>query len=481
MVVGRNVVGLDFQGLAGLGDGVVELPSLGQGEAEIVMGGGEVGLDLQGLAELEDGFVDLSLAGQGDSEVVMGHGVAGLEFEHLEVQGDGLVDLALAGQHKAEVVEGLDVAGVDFQHLAVLIDGRIDLPLGGQDNSQIAMGDDVPRRAGQGVGPQLLAVLPIGGLVPGIGQERREQERATGGGEPAERRPMARKPVQAPAQAPDHGDGEADVRQVGVAIGPGMRSDLHEADGGHEGAEKPEPADDERGLPAARQERGQGNAGQEEQRAADLPRRVAFRLRIKGRQPAGPEELAKIDAIGNRGIGDPRGKGDVLQGRDVAGLAEDGRHATRGARERTAAPFPAGGQPGRLAGRAFPRSPLPAPRSPPLPPAQRPVVQEQEQKGECHQRGLCQEAQGEQPRHRQIAGERQRAADISDIGGDGRDEKQPAQGALPFAHPGHRFGPQRMDGKDQRHQALDHRLPVIRRRARKRTTAVAACRRTLVR
>ena len=122
------------------------------------------------------------------------------------------------------------------------------------------------------------------------------------------------RPVPGPMQTPDDGNGEADVRQVGVAIGPGVFSDLHQADGGHERAEKPEPADKQGGLPAARQEGGQGDGSQEEQPAADLPRRVVFRLRIKSRQPAGPKELAKIDAVGNRGVGDPRGKGDVIQG-----------------------------------------------------------------------------------------------------------------------------------------------------------------------
>ena len=63
--MGLRVVGLDFQGLAVMGDGLVDLSAAGQGDAEVVVGLGVVGLDFQGLAVLGDGLVDLSAAGQG--------------------------------------------------------------------------------------------------------------------------------------------------------------------------------------------------------------------------------------------------------------------------------------------------------------------------------------------------------------------------------------------------------------------------------
>ena len=65
VVVGLHVVGLDFQGLPVMGDGLVDLPAAGQGVAEVVVGLGVVGLDFQGLPVMGDGLVDLSAAGQG--------------------------------------------------------------------------------------------------------------------------------------------------------------------------------------------------------------------------------------------------------------------------------------------------------------------------------------------------------------------------------------------------------------------------------
>ena len=59
---------------------------------------GKVGVDFQGLLVMGDGLVDLSAAGQGHAEVVMGFRVVGLDFQGLLVMGDGLVDLLTAGQ-----------------------------------------------------------------------------------------------------------------------------------------------------------------------------------------------------------------------------------------------------------------------------------------------------------------------------------------------------------------------------------------------
>ena len=58
------------------------------------MGLGVVGLDFQGLLVLGDGLVEPSAAGQGNAEVVVGLGVVGVDFQRLLVIGDGLVDLS---------------------------------------------------------------------------------------------------------------------------------------------------------------------------------------------------------------------------------------------------------------------------------------------------------------------------------------------------------------------------------------------------
>ena len=64
--MGFRVVGLDFQGLPVMGDGLVDLSAAGQHNAQVVVGLREVGLDFQGLAVMGDGLVDLSATGQGE-------------------------------------------------------------------------------------------------------------------------------------------------------------------------------------------------------------------------------------------------------------------------------------------------------------------------------------------------------------------------------------------------------------------------------
>ena len=61
--MGIREIGLDFQHLTILDNGLVEPPAIGQGVAEVVVGHRVVGLDLQGLLVLGDGLVDSSPAG----------------------------------------------------------------------------------------------------------------------------------------------------------------------------------------------------------------------------------------------------------------------------------------------------------------------------------------------------------------------------------------------------------------------------------
>ena len=68
--VGRQAVGLDFQGLPVMDDGLVELSAAGQGDAEVIVGLGVVGLDFQCLPVLGDRLVELSAAGQGDPRLL---------------------------------------------------------------------------------------------------------------------------------------------------------------------------------------------------------------------------------------------------------------------------------------------------------------------------------------------------------------------------------------------------------------------------
>ena len=68
------IVGLEPEGFAVLGDRLIELPLVVQGDAEVVVGIGEVGLEAQRLAVLGDRLVQLPLVAQGVAEVVVGLG-----------------------------------------------------------------------------------------------------------------------------------------------------------------------------------------------------------------------------------------------------------------------------------------------------------------------------------------------------------------------------------------------------------------------
>ena len=48
---------------------------------------------------------------------------------------------------------------------------------------------------------------------------------------------------------------------------------------------------------------------------------------------------------------------------------------------------------------------------------------------------------------------------IARIRAEGKHEEQPAQNVLSFGHPGHRFGPQRMDGEDDGHEGTGPEIP----------------------
>ena len=77
--MGLGVVGLEPDGVAVFGDGLVHLPLARQGDAEVVVGLGEVGLEPDRGAVFGDGLVQLPLARQGDAEVGVGLGEVGLE------------------------------------------------------------------------------------------------------------------------------------------------------------------------------------------------------------------------------------------------------------------------------------------------------------------------------------------------------------------------------------------------------------------
>ena len=119
---------------------------------------------------------------------------------------------------------------------------------------------------------------------------------------------------------------------------------------------------------------------------------------------------------------------------------------------RTRSPAPQAGSSPPPAGPPSSGGRPPASQARPLKTPQRPVVQKQQHEGQRHQHRLGHQPQGKKRRHPKITEQRKGPPHIADVGPEREHEKQPAEHVLPLGHPGHRFGPQGMDGKHGRHE-----------------------------
>ncbi len=157
---------------------------------------------------------------------------------------------------------------------------------------------------------------------------------------------------------------------------------------------------------------------------------------IQHGQPRRVEELSQIGDAGHQGVANSRAKRQALKGDNCdLLLCPVGCHAGE-CRQR---------QPRQLFHeQPCACSPLPALRSPP----QRPVVQQQQDKGQGHQHRLGRQAQGKEGRHQQVTEQRKTPPRISHIGSQRQHEEKSAEHVLPLADPGHRFDVQRMHRED---------------------------------
>ncbi len=90
--------------VAVFGDRLLQLPLVGQGVTEVVVGHGVVGPEPDRRAELGDRLLELPLVGQGDAEMEMGLGKLGLDPDRRAEFGDRLLQLALGVQIDAAAV-----------------------------------------------------------------------------------------------------------------------------------------------------------------------------------------------------------------------------------------------------------------------------------------------------------------------------------------------------------------------------------------
>ena len=91
--MGLGEVGLEPDRFAVLGDRLVELPLVAQGDAEVGVGVGEVGLEPDRLAARRDRRARLAVLQQFETEVDVGLGIPGLEADHRAALRDRVVDV----------------------------------------------------------------------------------------------------------------------------------------------------------------------------------------------------------------------------------------------------------------------------------------------------------------------------------------------------------------------------------------------------
>ena len=147
--------------------------------------------------------------------------------------------------------------------------------------------------------------MPIGGLPPGDGRQRCAHRRAC---RRIDRRPPSPGPRQV-AQPPGDRDKEADLRQVGVAVGAGLSAHLHQPDDGHQHADVPQPADQQVSFSQAEPDRGQRDRHEHRQRQQRVFQAKARTLvDVLHDHSRRPEHLPDEGRVGNHGVGQPKGK-----------------------------------------------------------------------------------------------------------------------------------------------------------------------------
>ena len=155
--------------------------------------------------------------------------------------------------------------------------------------------------------PQGFAVAPIACLPPGGDQQPGHHRHGQDRKEPTPPEPGTGQVHGAPSQC--HVD--SDLRQVRIAVGPRLETNLHQAAHGNEHPQAPEPADQQAGaIPAAGPDR-RGNAGQQQPGAGNRANgegeiRIGLPMRIKHGEPRRIEKLPQVGDGGNQGVGNPR-------------------------------------------------------------------------------------------------------------------------------------------------------------------------------
>ena len=104
IAVDLRKIGPDLQRLLKLSDRGVELPTIGQNDAEVVVGVRGIRVKLDRLPVFDDCLDDQALLGQEIAEEDMRGRIVGLDLQRLSIVGGGGVQFVAAGQCHAQIV-----------------------------------------------------------------------------------------------------------------------------------------------------------------------------------------------------------------------------------------------------------------------------------------------------------------------------------------------------------------------------------------
>ena len=183
------------------------------------------------------GLVDPPLTDQGQRQVVVDLAKAGIEFQRRSILLDGLVDPAPLDQRDAKIVVGFDVAGVEFRAVDTVGWPRRPCPGWSRPRRPSNCGRNCSAKYKRGCGSRGSRCRAKKTYNATPGHQDRHQQRRRDAGHPATIRPGPAHVCRSPRQ----GHVQANLRQVGVAIGHGL-PDLHQPDHRHQHPHVPQPA-----------------------------------------------------------------------------------------------------------------------------------------------------------------------------------------------------------------------------------------------
>ena len=239
-----DMFGIDFQPALGIQDRLVVVLLILAQPGEIVKGHRGLGLDFERSIELLPGLVVLVPFTENRAQPLMRRGRVFLELDRLAIFPGGIFQALVGLVGTAQIVVCERVVGVESNGFFHIRDCALGVPPPEQRTAERAPAHRVVFGDRQGVLKELDVVAPERDLLES--EKCVDGDRTDCGGRqnPATQPPIGHKRGDQPGDS----QVEPQQRQIGVAIGHPLLSDLDQADQGKQSAQIPKPADDQIGT-----------------------------------------------------------------------------------------------------------------------------------------------------------------------------------------------------------------------------------------